>query len=240
MRLTTAWILFALCDGAHRITNWLDLRGGSRDKEPQKPLVVAVCGGSGSGKTTLTAIIRDRLGEEHCTLIQHDSYYKNFNHLPMEERALINFDAPEALDSDLLVQHLNQLKRGKAARIPVYDFGSHSRTSKTTMALPRKVILVDGILIFSIPSLLDLFDLRIFVDTADDIRLVRRLRRDMNERNRTLESVVSQYFRTVQPMHKMLVEPSKIHSHIIVPSADGIKDEAVDMVVSRLKDLIKE
>jgi uridine kinase len=108
------------------------------------------------------------------------------------------------------------------------------------LALPRKVILVDGILIFSIPSLLELFDMRIFVDTADDIRLVRRLRRDMNERNRTLESVVSQYFRTVQPMHKMLVEPSKIHSHIIVPSADGIKDEAVDMVVSRLKDLIKE
>ena len=223
------------------------IRGGATDggKESgapaRKPLIVAVCGGSGSGKTTLTQVIMEKLGVEHCTLIAHDSYYKNFNGMSLEQRSHINFDHPDALDSALLAEHLRDLRDNKPAKIPVYDFGSHSRRLDThTLAQPSQVILVDGILIFTEEcGLLDLFDVRIFVDTADDIRLIRRLKRDMEERNRTLESVIHQYFATVRPMHEMLVEPSKRHAQIIVPSAYGIKEEAVDMVVSRLRDFVK-
>jgi len=225
----------------------LGLSGGSTSKGEEtassssKPVVVAVCGGSGSGKTTLTEIIMEKLGEENCVLIAHDSYYKNFNSLSLEQRAAINFDSPEALDSELLAEHLDALRNNRPAKIPIYDFATHSRRLDThTLALPKRIVLVEGILIFTEAcKLLDLFDVRIFVDTPDDIRLIRRLKRDMLERERTMDSVIHQYFATVRPMHEMLVEPSKRHAQIIVPSTDGIKDEAVDMVVSRLRDLVK-
>ena len=185
----------------------------------QRPLIVAVCGGSGSGKTTLTRIIMEKLGTDHCTLIAHDNYYKNFDTLSLEERAEINFDHPDALDSGLLVEHLKKLRDNVAVEVPIYDFASHSRKKGvSTTALPSRVILVDGILIFAVPSLLEMFDLKIYVDTADDIRLIRRLQRDITERSRTMESVITQYFQTVRPMHSMLVEPSKRHADIILPS----------------------
>lgn len=242
--LLLCFICLVLCESGHLKSSW-SIRGGqtdSGDSLPPKPLIVAVCGGSGSGKTTLTQIIMEKLGPQHCTIIAHDSYYKNFDHLPFEQRANINFDHPSALDSALLVEHLKLLRANKPAEIPVYDFGSHSRRmDSTTIAMPNRVILVDGILIFSeAAGLLDYFDLKIFVDTADDIRLIRRLKRDINERNRSMESVITQYFSTVRPMHSMLVEPSKKHADIIVPSGNGIKEEAVDMVVSRLRDFVKD
>lgn len=206
-----------------------------------RPLIVGIAGGSGSGKTTLTQMLVDKLGKEHSTLIAHDSYYKNFNHLSLDERSTINFDSLESLDSALLRAHLMELRHNHSVQIPIYDFGSHSRrVGVSTTALPARVILVDGILIFSDPQLLDMFDLKIFVDTADDIRLIRRLQRDITERNRTMESVISQYFQTVRPMHSMLVEPSKRHADIIVPSGYGIREEAVDMVVSRLRDFVTD
>ena len=136
--------------------------GGDKDRD-NKPVIVAVCGGSGSGKTTLMTLLRERLGEEHVTCISHDHYYKNFNHLSLDERAQINFDSPDSLDSALLVEHLAQLKRGRPVRVPVYDFASHSRKRETTLAQPRKIILVDGILIFAIPALLESFDVKIYV-----------------------------------------------------------------------------
>jgi uridine kinase len=243
--LVTLW-LGSVSGGRLNAALWL--RGGQVQapaEEHQKaarsrPFVVGVCGGSGSGKTTLTRTLMERLGADHCTLIAHDSYYKNFNNLTIEQRAQVNFDSPETLDSALLAQHLADLREGKSVDVPVYDYGEHRRMDNHTVALPKHIILVEGILIFTEAcGLLDHFDLKVFVDTADDIRLIRRLRRDMGERQRSLESVIHQYFATVKPMHDMLVEPSKRHAQIIVPSAYGIKDEAVDMVVSRLRDFVQ-
>lgn len=207
----------------------------------KRPLIVGIAGGSGSGKTTLTGRLVEKLGKGHSTLIAHDSYYKNFNHLSLEERASVNFDSLESLDSALLRTHLEELRHNRSVEVPIYDFGLHSRVvGESTTALPARVILVDGILLFSDPQLLDMFDLKIFVDTADDIRLIRRLQRDITERNRTMESVITQYFNTVRPQHSLLVEPSKRHADVIVPSGYGIKEEAVDMVVSRLRDFVTD
>lgn len=195
-------------------------------------LVVGVCGGSGSGKTTLSkAIIRD-YGLENVTYLSHDFYYKDLSHLTIEERANHNFDHPDALETSLLVSHLKSLKQGQRIAIPVYDFTTHCRTKQSIVLEPRNVILLEGILIFAQPELLSLMDIKVFVETAADIRLLRRLRRDMIERNRTAEAVMAQYMNNVRPMHMTYVETSKRFADIIIPH--GVNSVALDMIISKL------
>lgn len=183
-------------------------------------------------------MIIDALGADHVTLIGHDSYYRNMNHLPFEERAQINYDHPDSLETSLLVSHLKDLKRGQSVAVPIYDYNTHSRTTESTAMAPRKIVIIDGILIFSDPELLPLMDIKIFVDTEDDIRLIRRITRDTKERSRSLESVIEQYSKFVRPMHQLFVEPSKRKADIIVPAGEGIQTAALDMCVSRLRELI--
>jgi uridine kinase len=196
-------------------------------------IVIGIAGGSGSGKTTLARAIYDAIGAENISFISHDSYYKDLSHLIIEEREKQNFDHPDSLDTALLVQHVTSLKNGHSVEIPTYDFKIHSRTKNTISLTARPVILVEGILIFTDPSLYELIDIRIFVDTDDDIRMIRRLQRDTLERGRTLNSVIHQYIQTVRPMHLQYVEPSKRNADIIVPV--GLNSVALDLVVSKLK-----
>jgi len=166
-----------------------------------KPIIIGVAGGTGSGKTTVSVAILERVGRERITYIQHDSYYKDLSHLPLEERHKINFDHPDALDTNLLVEHLKRLQAGSLIEVPIYDFTTHTRKGETRRVEPRAVTLVEGILIFADKALRDLMDVKIFVDTDADIRFLRRLQRDITERGRTLESVIRQYLETVRPMH---------------------------------------
>ena len=213
----------------------------TREELRYRPVIVGICGGTGSGKTTLTKAIVERLGAEHVSLVSHDSYYRDLQHLVVKERANVNFDHPDALDSELLYTHIGMLKEGIPVKCPVYDFTTHSRKlDEYDLVNPSKIVLVDGILIFAEPRLLEAMDMKIFVDTADDIRLIRRLTRDIAERARTVENVIDQYHATVRPMHKLFVEPSRRAADIIVPSCDGIQEVALDMVVSRLRELIAQ
>lgn len=202
-----------------------------------KPIIIGVAGGTGSGKTTVSEAILERVGRERITYIQHDSYYKDLSHLPLEERHKINFDHPEALDTDLLVEHLARLQAGSPVEVPIYDFTTHTRRRETRRVEPRGVTLVEGILIFADKALRDLMDIRIFVDTDPDIRFIRRLRRDITERGRTLESVIRQYLETVRPMHLEFVEPSKRYADIIIPEG-GFNVTAIDMVVARVEAMV--
>lgn len=183
-------------------------------------------------------MIIEALGREHVTLIGHDSYYKNMNHLPFNERAKINYDHPDSLETSLLISHIKQLKQGESIHVPSYDYNQHARIDMTTILSPRKIIIIDGILIFSDPELLSLMDIKIFVDTDDDIRLIRRITRDTKERSRSLESVIQQYSEFVRPMHQLFVEPSKRKADIIVPAGEGIQAAALDLCVSRLREII--
>ena len=200
----------------------------------ENPLIIGVAGGSGSGKTTVVNRLVDRIGEENLVLIQHDSYYRDLKHLPFEERTKRNFDHPSALETELMVRHLNALIEGYSVKMPIYNFSKHVRSDETYEIVPRKVILIDGILIFYEKELRDLMDIKIFVDTDDDIRLLRRLRRDIQERERTLDSVLSQYERFVRPMHLEFVEPTKRYADIIIPHG-GENTVALDMVDSLIK-----
>lgn len=202
------------------------------------PVIVGIAGGSASGKTTLARAIIKSLGKQHVSFIGHDSYYKELSHIPLKARAEVNFDHPNALDTSLLVQHIMQLKSGEAVNVPIYDFATHTRTEKTELISPRPIIILDGILIFAEPELLSLMDMKIFVDTEDDLRLIRRIKRDITERQRSIESVMSQYTKTVRPMHLLYVEPSKRGADIIVPAGQGIQEVALDMCVSRLREII--
>ncbi|KAJ1413004.1 P-loop containing nucleoside triphosphate hydrolase protein [Ochromonadaceae sp. CCMP2298] len=202
------------------------------------PVVVGIAGGSASGKTTLARAIINALGEEHVSFLGHDSYYKELSHLSMDERASNNFDHPDALDTSLMITHLMELKQGKTVQVPIYDFATHTRTAATESLTPRRIIILDGILIFAEPELLPLMDMKIFVDTDDDIRLIRRIQRDIKERNRSVDSVMEQYVNTVRPMHQLYVEPSKRGADIIVPAGQGIQTVALDMCVSRLREII--
>lgn len=174
-------------------------------------------------------------GEDNVNYILHDSYYKDLSHKTMEERALTNFDHPDSLDTDLLIQHVQQLKRGETAQIPTYDFVTHSRTSKTLEIQPAKVILVEGILIFSDPDLLAELDIRVYVDAAADIRFIRRLQRDVAERGRTVDDVVTQYHATVRPMHNLHVEPTKAMADLVVNSTTHSMNVAIEMLVNHVK-----
>lgn len=204
-----------------------------------KPIIIGVAGGTGSGKTTVSQEILRRVGGGSIAFIQHDSYYRDQSHLPLEERAKLNFDHPDILESDLLVAHLQQLQRGQAVDIPVYDFTSHTRTEDTRRIEPKRVILVEGILIFAEPTLREVFDVKIYVDTDADVRFIRRLRRDITERGRTVESVIEQYERTVRPMHLEFVEPSKRYADVIIPEG-GFNTVAMDMVVARILEMLGE
>lgn len=198
------------------------------------PLFVGVAGGSGSGKTTVVERIIQGLAPHSVTLIHHDSYYRDYSHLQPEERAGLNFDHPDALESELLVKHLDQLAAGNAVPVPEYDFTRHVRTDRTHTAPPTPVVIVDGILVLADAHLRSRLGIKIYVDTGDDLRFIRRLTRDLQHRGRTLESVVQQYMDTVRPMHLEFVEPSKRFADVIVPDG-GDNRIAIEMIVAQLR-----
>lgn len=199
-----------------------------------KPLVIGVAGGSGSGKTTVVKRILDVIGEDKILLLEHDSYYRDLAHLPLEERMKQNFDHPSSLETELLIRHVNALIKGYSVEVPVYDFAEHTRATESRNVSPQKIILIDGILIFSEKELLKLMDIKLFVDTDDDIRLLRRIQRDIIERGRDLQRIIRQYENFVRPMHLEFVEPSKRYADIIIPRG-GENHVALDMVTSLIK-----
>ena len=201
-------------------------------------LLIGVAGGSGSGKTTVSHAILERVGRERIAYLQHDAYYRDRSSLPIEERARINYDHPDSLETDLLIEHLKQLRAGLAIEMPQYDFAQHIRKRETRRVEPRNVILVEGILIFADRTLREMFDIKIFVDTDPDLRFLRRLQRDITERGRTVESVIAQYLETVRPMHLEFVEPSKRYADVIIPEG-GFNTIAIDMVVARINAMLE-
>jgi uridine kinase len=205
--------------------------------DEHQSMVVGIAGGTGSGKTTLADLILKSMGHEKLAYIPHDAYYKDQKYLPFEERVKVNYDHPDSLETDLMVRQVCQLLAGKAIEMPVYDFTTHSRKDETVLIEPKPVILVEGILIFTEKDLRDLFDVKIFVDTDPDIRFIRRLTRDVEERGRTVQSVIDQYLKTVRPMHLEFVETSKRYADIIVPEG-GLNVVALDMVIARLQSLL--
>jgi len=190
-------------------------------------MFIGLCGGTGSGKTTIARKIVETVGARRVVLIEQDSYYRNLGDMPLDERHQANFDHPDAIDSELLVNHIKRLKSGSSIDMPVYDMVTHTRHDETEKVTPKPVVIIEGILIFAEPRILELLDFRVFVDTPDDIRLMRRMRRDINERGRTFERTLEQYERTIRPMHFEFVEPSKRHADIIIPegSQTGISVE---------------
>ena len=203
------------------------------------PFLIGIAGGTGSGKTTVANAIVKRVGEERIAILSHDSYYRDFVDLPKDILDRQNFDHPDSLESELLVRHLKALKQGMVVETPIYDFKVHRRAAESRRVEPRKVILVDGILIYAEPELRKLFDVKIYVDTDADIRFIRRLKRDISERGRTVESVVQQYESTVRPMHMEFVEPSKRYADLIVPEG-GENMVALDFLFARLRELLHD
>lgn len=201
-------------------------------------LVVGIAGGTASGKTTLMKRIMEYFGDK-ITVLSHDNYYKPHGELTLEQREKLNFDEPDALETDLMVRHLEQLRRGEAIECPQYDFKIHTRKEETKTIVPQKVIVVEGILIFENKALRDLMDIKIFVDTDADERLCRRIRRDVNKRGRTLESVLEQYRATVKPMHDQYVEPSQKYANLVVPEG-GKNEVALSMIMGHLKRYLEE
>ena len=201
-------------------------------------LVLGIAGGTGSGKTTLMKNIIDKFGNA-VTVLSHDNYYKRRDELTYEQRCLINYDEPDALETDLMAAHLDRLRHGEAIDCPIYDFTQHNRSNETVRIEPTPVIIVEGILIFENKPLRDLMDIKIFVDTDADVRLCRRITRDVNKRGRTLESVLTQYQTTVKPMHEKYVEPSKKHADLVVPEG-GKNLVALDMIMGRIERHIRE
>jgi len=200
------------------------------------PVVIGVAGGSGSGKTTVVQRIVESLGDDKVTVLEHDRYYHDRSHLRLEERAALNYDHPDALDTELMVEHVRALRAGHEVDVPVYDFARYARRPVTERAQPRDALIVEGILIFADLALRELMDVKVFVDTDDDIRFIRRLRRDVAERGRTMESVIEQYLGTVKPMHLEFVEPSKRYADIIVPRG-GHNEVAIDMLLTLIRSL---
>lgn len=198
------------------------------------PLVIGIAGGSGSGKSTVARKVAESLGTASVAFIDMDAYYRNYSHLPLEERRQINWDHPEAFDVDLLVGQLQQLQQGEGIEKPVYDFVTHTRTSSTKRIPPADVIVVDGILLFVDERVRDVCDVKVFVDADADIRVIRRIKRDMVKRGRPLEEILQQYLTTVQPMHLQFVEPSKRYADIIVPRG-GHNTVAIDMIVANIQ-----
>lgn len=200
-----------------------------------KPFVIGIAGGTGSGKTTVARRIYESLHLDSAVFLDHDSYYRELDHLPMEERRRVNFDHPDSLDNDLLVAHLERLLARQAIDKPVYDFAAHTRAPRTLRVEPRDVVLVEGILLFAEPRLRELFDLKIFVDTEADVRFIRRMRRDLELRGRTVESVIEQYLGTVRPMHFEFVEPSKRYADVIIPRG-GNNTPGIEVIAARVRE----
>ena len=202
-------------------------------------MIIGICGGTGSGKTTIARAIVDAVGAENVVLVEQDSYYRNLADMPLDERHQANFDHPDSIDSDMLVNHIRRLKQGLQAEMPLYDFKTHTRSDRIEIIEPKPVVIVEGILIFAEPRVLDLLDVRVFVDTTDDVRFIRRLQRDITELGRTLESVIGQYFRTVRPMNFEFVEPSKRHADIIIPEG-GQMGVSVEFLCGLVREKLKE
>lgn len=198
-----------------------------------RPLIIGIAGGTGSGKTTLVENLKEQFGAD-ISVLPHDNYYAAHHDMSLEERQALNYDHPAAFDTDRMIQDLEDLKAGKTVQCPVYDYAIHDRTEATLTLAPNKVILVEGILIFENKALRDLMDIKIFVDTDADVRILRRILRDVKERGRTLESVMEQYLTTVKPMHEQFVEPSKRYADLIVPEG-GKNAVALDMIIQRVK-----
>lgn len=203
------------------------------------PVVIGIAGGTGSGKTTVANVILERAGADKIAFLPHDAYYRDLSDLPPSQRAQLNFDHPDSLETSLMIEHLRALRTWEPVDIPVYDFTTHTRTGRTTRVNPCPIVLVEGILIFAETELIELFDVKIFVDTPPDVRFIRRLQRDITERGRTVESVIHQYQTTVRPMHEEFVEPSKRHSDVIIPEG-GLNTVAMDMVVARVEALLSQ
>lgn len=199
------------------------------------PLIIGVGGGSGSGKTTVVKHILNSIGEENIRLLQHDSYYRDLSHLPLEKRKKQNFDHPSSLETELMIRHVEALKNGYQVDVPVYDFAAHTRSDETIKVAPKEIILLDGILIFTEPELRKQMDIKLFVDTDDDVRLLRRIKRDIMERGRDLEGVMKQYELYVRPMHLEFVEPSKRYADIIIPRG-GENLVALEMVTATIRE----
>jgi len=204
-----------------------------------RPLVVGIAGGTGSGKTTVAQRLAGAMPPERCAMIEHDAYYRDQGHLAPDERAAINYDHPSALESALLAEHLRELRAGRAVEVPIYDFATHTRRRETRPIAPARVILVEGILVFSEPALREQMDIKLFVDTDPDIRLMRRIRRDLEERGRTFQSVRDQYYATVRPMHIEHVEPTRRWADLIIPEG-GDNDVALDVLLGQLWRIVSE
>ncbi len=202
-----------------------------------KPVVIGIAGGSGSGKSTVLRTIVEAFGPERIAVLDHDAYYKDLAHLPPKIRTEFNFDHPDALETGLMARHLDALLAGETIEKPRYDFVNHSRLADTNTVKPRPVVIVEGILVLAEPELVERMDIKLFVDTADDIRLIRRLRRDIEERGRSATSVIDQYERTVRPMHLEFVEPSKRLADVILPRG-GHNQVATEMVMARIETLL--
>lgn len=203
----------------------------------QHPIIIGVAGGTGSGKTTVSRAILERVGAERIAFLEHDSYYRDLSHLSLEERVQVNFDHPESLDNDLLIEHLDALCNGHSIEVPIYDFTRHNRKDEVRVVGPQPVVLVEGILIFADRLLRERMDIKIYVDTDADLRFIRRIQRDIRERGRSMEAVVEQYLGTVRPMHLEFVEPSKRYADIIIPRG-GLNSIAIDMLVARIEGML--
>ncbi len=200
------------------------------------PVVIGVAGGSGSGKTTVVRRIVESMGDDHVIVLEHDRYYHDHPELRLEERAALNYDHPDSLETDLMVRHVHELRAGRPVELPTYDFARHARRHTTDTAQSRQTIIVEGILIFADAGLRELMDIKVFVDTDDDTRFIRRLKRDVAERGRTMDSVIEQYLNTVKPMHLEFVEPTKRYADIIIPRG-GHNAVAIDMLLTLVRSL---
>lgn len=198
------------------------------------PVVIGIAGGSGSGKTTVQRRVIEAFGRDRIALLDHDAYYRDLSHLPPAERARFNFDHPDALETPLMVEHLDGLLAGAAIEKPTYNFTTHSRQPEIEVVQPHQVIVVEGILVLAEPELVERMDIKIYVDTPDDVRLIRRIERDLHERGRDIESILQQYQRTVRPMHLEFVEPSKRHAHIILPEG-GQNRIGIEMILAHVR-----
>jgi uridine kinase len=197
-------------------------------------MIIGISGGTGSGKTTVAKRILEDVSDEHVLYLQQDSYYRNLGDMPIGLRHQINFDHPDALDNDLFVNHIKALRAGEPIEMPLYDFTNHTRRHETIRIDPKPILIIEGILIFVDAVLRELMDIKIFVDTDDDLRFIRRLRRDVNERGRSAESVIDQYLKTVRPMHDQFVEPSKRHADVIIPEG-GYNIVGIDLISGKIR-----
>ncbi|MCM0648760.1 uridine kinase [Clostridium swellfunianum] len=204
----------------------------------KRPILIGITGGTGSGKSTIAKEIYKKFGEQCIAMIEQDSYYKDQSHLSYEERIKTNYDHPDAFDNALLIKHLKMLLSGKATQKPIYDFEVHNRKTETIRIEPRDIVIVEGILILQEPEIRDLLDIKIYVDTDADVRIIRRLIRDINERGRTVDSVINQYLNVVRPMHLQFTEPTKRYADIIIPEG-GHNKVAIDIIVANIKQFLQ-